>query len=462
MSRARGNRERGVRISAAAAGTMLACAVLGLAAILAGAARAESIVLAGATIHPVSGPVIENAMLVMRDGKIEAVGTRLNVPPGARVVPCDGRHVYPGMISALSVLGLTEVGSVTGTNDWQETGNVNPNVRAEVQINPESDLLPVTRVNGITSALIVPRGGAIAGTSALVHLDGWTEEDMTIRAPVGLHVIWPAMSPVRAWWETRSEEEQRRSRDAMLDSLMRAFDDARAYWKARDAESRSGVPRHDRDVKWEALGKALRGEIPVLIHASALNQIRAALRFVDEQKFPKVVLVGGDDAWRVADEIKSRNIAVICGPTLELPSRREEPYDEAMALPAKLAAAGVRFCISDGGGPFTAPNARNLPYHASMAAAYGLAKEEALKSVTLYPAQILGVGDKLGSLEPGKIADVIVTNGDPLEIATTVEQVYIAGKAVSMETRQTRLFHKYDERPRGEKARTHTMRPVGG
>jgi len=450
------------RANRSLAGLALACGAIALGAAAPGAARAETIVLAGGTVHPVSGPVIENGMVVMRDGKIEAVGTRLAVPPGAKVVPCEGRHVYPGMISALSVLGLTEVGSVVGTNDWQETGNVNPNVRAEVQINPESDLLPVTRVNGITSALVVPRGGAIAGTSALIHLDGWTEEDMTVRAPVGLHVIWPAMTPVRAWWETRSEEEQRRSRDAMIDSLKLAFDDARAYWKAREAESRDGVPRHDRDVKWEALGKALRGEIPVLIHASALNQIRAALRFVDEEKLPKVVLVGGDDAWRVADEIKRRNIAVICGATLELPPRRDEPYDDAMALPGKLAAAGVRFCISDGGGPFTAPNARNLPYHASMAAAYGLPKEEALKGVTLYPAQILGVADKLGSLEPGKIADVIVTNGDPLEIVTTVEQVYIAGKAVSMETRQTRLFHKYDERPRGAKARTHTMRPAGG
>jgi imidazolonepropionase-like amidohydrolase len=439
----------------------LACA-LAPGAVRTPAARAETIVLAGGTVHPVSGPAIENGMVVMRDGKITAVGTRLDVPPGATVVSCDGRHVYPGLISPLSVLGLTEVGSVTGTNDWQEIGNYNPNVRAEVQINPESELLPVTRVNGITSALIVPRGGAIAGTSALVHLDGWTEEDMTVRAPVGLHVIWPAMSPVRAWWETRSEEEQRRTRDATIDSLKRAFDDARAYWTARAAEGKQGVPRHDRDVRWEAMGRALKGEIPVLIHASALNQIRAALRFVDEQRLPKVVLVGGDDAWRVADEIKRRDIAVICSGTLELPSRRDGPYDEAFALPAKLAAAGVRFCISDGGGPFTAPNARNLPYHAAMAAAFGLPKEEALKGVTLYVAQILGLGDRLGTLEPGKIADVIVTNGDPLEIATTVEQVYIAGRATSMETRHTRLFQKYDARPRGPKARKTTMRPAGG
>ena len=440
---------------------VLACGALVCAA-AAHAAAGEAIVLAGGTVHPVNAPAIENGMVVMRNGKIEAVGLKLVAPAGATVVSCTGRHVYPGMISALSVLGLTEVGSVAGTNDWQETGSVNPDVRAEVQVNPESDLLPVTRVNGVTSALIVPRGGVIAGTSALIQLDGWTEEDMTVRAPVGLHVIWPPMTPVHAWWETRSDEEQRRARDAALDSLLRAFDDARAYWKARDAEGKGGTPRHDRDVKWDALGKALQGEIPVLIHASALNQIRAALRFVDEQKFPKVVLVGGDDAWRVADELKARNIAVICGGTLELPTRRDEPYDEAMALPAKLAAAGVRFCISDGGGPFTAPNARNLPYHAAMAAAYGLPKEEALKGVTLYAAQVLGVADRLGSLEPGKIADVIVTNGDPLEIATQVEQVYIAGKAVEMETRQTRLFHKYDARPRGANARKHTTKAAGG
>jgi imidazolonepropionase-like amidohydrolase len=427
-----------------------------LAAALAGTygtPLAASLALTGATVHPVSGPDLEDATVVVVDGKIAAVGRNLALPADAQIVSCTGKHLYPGFVSALSMLGLTEVSSVAGTNDWQEAGTTNPDIRAEVGVNPESELLPVTEANGVTSALIAGRGGAISGTSAVMHLAGWTREDMTLRAPAGLHVQWPNMTPVHAFFETRTDEQQAKDRDQAIDNIRRAFDDARAYWKARDAEGKSGVPRHDRDVKWDAMGRALRGEIPVLFHASALNQIRAALRFADEQKLPRVILVGGSDAWRVADELKARDIAVIAAPTLAVPRRRYEPYDEAYTLPAKLAAAGVRYCVSDGGTPFEAMNTRNLPYHAAMAAAFGLSREEALKSVTLYPAQILGVADQVGSIEPGKVADLILTDGDPLEIATHVEQVWVAGKPISMESRQTRLFEKYDARPRGPKAR---------
>ena len=201
------------------------------------------------------------------------------------------------------------------------------------------------------------------------------------------------------------------------------------------------------------MDKALQGEIPIFFHLSALNQIHAVLRFVDQEKLKNVVLVDAYDAWRTADELKRRDIAVIAGPVLGLPRRSYEPYDQAMTLPARLHAAGVRFCISDGGGAGGAMNARNLPHHAAMAAAYGLPRDEALKAITLYPAQILGVADRLGSIEPGKIADLVVADGDPLEITTQVEQVYIGGKPISMETRHTRLFAKYDGRPRGPKAR---------
>ncbi len=415
---------------------------------------AAPIALAGGTVHTVSGPTLENATVVIDNGRIVAVGTGIAPPAGATIVPCAGKHVWPGFVSALTALGLTEVSSVRGTNDLAETGNINPNIRAEVAINPESDLIPVTRVNGVTSALVVPRGspitGAIAGTSALIHLDGWTHEDMTLRAPVALHVLWPPMGISRGFFETRSEEEQKKQREQSLRDIRNAFDDARSYWKAHAAEGRTGVPRHDQDVKWDAMGRALRGEIPVVFHCAALNQIEAVLKFVDEQQLGNVILADAYDSWRVADDLKRRDIAVITGATLQLPRRSYEAYDYGMSLPAKLFAAGVRFCISDGGGT---SNARNLPYHAAMAAAFGLPREEALRAVTLYPAQILGAGDRLGSVEPGKDADLVIGDGDPLEITTHVEQVYIAGKAISMETRQTRLFKKYDGRPRGPMAR---------
>jgi imidazolonepropionase-like amidohydrolase len=418
-----------------------------------GPAAAETIALVGGTVHTVSGPTIAGGTVLVRDGRIEAVGTGVNVPAGATVVSCRDQQVWPGMVSANTVLGLTEVESVAGTQDNTETGSVNPNIRAEVEINPESEILAVTRVNGVTSALAIPRGTGVTGTSALIHLDGWTWEDMTVRAPVGLHVVWPNMSPVRAFFENRSDEEQRKARDEAVAAIRKSFDDARAYEKALAAEGQAGIPRHDRDVKWDAMRKAVRGELPVFFHASALNQIRAVLDFVDQQQLKNVVLVGGYDAGWVADELKARDIAVICEPTLAVPRRRWEPYDASYTLPARMAAAGVRWCISDGGAGFTAMNARNLPYHAAMAAAFGLPRDEALKGVTLYPAQILGAGDREGSIEAGKIADLVVTNGDLLDPATTVEQVYIAGKAISMENRQTRLFKKYDAKPRGAKAR---------
>ncbi len=431
--------------------TELAAAIAAL--VLCGTASAETLALVGGTVHTVSGPTLKNGTVVIENGRITAVGAGLAPPAGARVIQVSGKHVYPGLIASNSVLGLTEIESVRGTNDYQETGDINPNIRSEVQINPDSDLLPVARVNGVTSALIVPQGGALSGTSALIHLDGWTAEDMTVRAPIALHINWPNMTPVRSRFNPVSDEDQKKARDLAIENLKKAFGDARAYWQAHDAEGRAGIPRHDRDVKWDAMARALKGEIPVIIRAGALNQIRAALRFVDEEKLPRVILMDGDDAWRIPDEINARHIAVITDGTLGVPRHRFDAYDENFSVPAKLLAAGIPFCISDGGSTFGAMNARNLAYNAGMAAAFGLPRDEALRSITLSPAQILGVSDRLGSIEPGKNADLMVTDGDPLEITTRVEQVWIAGKLMPMENRQSRLFEKYDHRPRGPKAR---------
>ena len=225
---------------------------------------------------------------------------------------------------------------------------------------------------------------------------------------------------------------------------------AGADWKGRDAEKSPGIPRHAADVTWAAMGKVLRGESPVYIEAETVAQIRAALKFADEQGLKRLIIGGGNDAWRLADELKARDIPVVVGGTQALPRRRSDSYDDAFMLPSRLAAAGVRFCIATGDGP---ANVRNLPHHAGLAAGFGLDPNEALKSVTLYPAQILGVGDQVGSLEVGKWADIQVTDGDPLLQSTKCLQVILAGRVIPMDDRQIRLFKKYDSRPRGEMAR---------
>ncbi len=427
--------------------------VLALVSFGASFARAEVLALAGGTVHPVSGPAIANGTVLVEGTRITGVGAGLAVPAGARVVDCTGKHVYPGFVHANTTLGLHEVSTIQGADDTQEAGNVNPNQRAEVMYNPDSDFLAVARLNGITSVLSVPGGGSVRGTSALMHLSGWTQEDIAVRAPVALHVQWPNMTPVRAFFETRSDAEQAKARDEALRVISDAFDDARAYGKARDAEKGAGVPRHDGDVRWDGMRKVLRGEIPVVFHCDGLNQINAVLKFCDTQKLTKVVLLGGHDSWRVADELKRRDIAVIVAGVLSMPRRGDEAYDAAFTVAGKLARAGVRFCIADEGGSFSAAMARNLPQHAAMASAFGLDRDEALRAVTLYPARILGAGDRVGSIEVGKLADLQVTDGDPLEVATHCEQVVLNGQLMPMESRQTQLFRKYDGRPRGAKAR---------
>jgi imidazolonepropionase-like amidohydrolase len=411
------------------------------------AGEESSIALVGATVHTADGPPLESATIVIRGDRIAAVG-KVEPPAGAEIVDLTGRHVAPGYVSANTVLGLTEISAVDMTNDFQETGDLNPNARAEVAVNPDSELIPVARVNGVTSALVVPRGGDISGTSALIGLDGWTYEDLTRRAPVGLHVVWPRMTPQEGGFRPEPVEEQEKARDEAVERLSEAFATARAYWKARRAETEPGVPRHDRDVRWEAMGPALAGEIPVFVHASAENELRAALAFLVEQDIPKAVIVGGADAEAVADELKRRDIPVIIGATLRNPGRDSDPYDRAFTLPARLRAAGVRFCIADSGGSMEAANARNLPYHAAMAAAFGLSPEDALRAITRDAASILGVEEDVGSIQPGRLADLIVTDGHPLEITSSVEQVYISGRAIPMESRHTRLFERWRSRPR--------------
>jgi len=397
------------------------------------------IALIGGTIHTISGATIEDGIVLFESGRITAVGREVQLPPGTEQIDVRGKHIYPGFIAAATILGLTEIGAVRATRDYAEVGEINPNVRAETAINPDSELLPVARANGITLAQSIPTGGLIAGLSALIMLDGWTWEDMTIKAPVGLHVRWPSMRIIRAPWMTQSPKEQKKRRDEQIRKIKEAFAAARAYMKAKEAESQKGVPYHDTDLRWEAMIPALKKEIPVFVHANDIQQIEAAVDWATEEDL-RMVLVGGRDAWRVADLLKEKNIPVIITGTHTLPMRRWEPYDTPFTNPLKLYEAGVKFCIAGTG---NAANERNLPYHAATAVAYGLPKEEALKAITLYPAEILGVADRVGSIEVGKDATLIVTNGDPLEIPTQVEMEFIQGRKIDLSSRHTQLYAKY-------------------
>lgn len=432
------------RLIAILAGSLL---VSGIASAAPSAkASASPVLLEHATLHTVSHGVVENGSLLIEGGRIAALGPGIAAPAGATRIDLAGLHVYPGYIAANSVLGLTEIGAVRSTNDMSEVGPVNPNVRALVAINPDSTLFGVARANGVLSALVIPRAGnhgLIAGQSALIQLDGWTAEDMAIKDPVGIHLFWPSVE-VPEWLPDEMAEKRREQNKKQAALLEQAMRDARAF-AAADAAGTVDTP----DLRWKAMLPVLRGDLPLIVHAGGVLQIRDALAFLDRHHIDKAILVGGRDAWRVADELARRNIPVILQSANNLPARRWEAYDTPFRHAARLAKAGVRFAIANDGGTMDAANARNLPYQAARYAAYGLGKQAALRAITLAPAEILGVADRLGSLDIGKDATLFVADGPALEIPSNVVRAWIAGHEIDLENRQTRLRDKYQRKYQG-------------
>jgi imidazolonepropionase-like amidohydrolase len=398
------------------------------------------------TLHPASGAAFEHAAVVVEGNKITNVvrlnpNKKISWPQDAQFIECKGMHLYPGMIDAGTVLGLTELGSTKESHDFAEGGDFQPDLRASTAINPDSELIPVTRANGVTTVVTRPIGGIVAGQGALINLAGWTPREMTLVDPLALHVEFPTTAPtfggdpnapmvMRAIARKQREEKLKRLRDLFRQAI--AHDEAR--------KESSDYPSHPR---LEALVPYARGQKPVIIQAGRKQEILDALKLADELKL-KVVLSGALDAWKVADELKKRDVAVILGPIMAMPLEGYDPYDAPFACAAKLHQAGVRFCIRSGGGA----NTRNLPYEAAMAAAYGLPPEEALKAVTLYPAQILGVAEQLGSIEQGKRANLVLTNGDLLQASTQVLAVMIDGRPLEPTSKHTRLYERYRERLR--------------
>ncbi|MEK6325212.1 MAG: amidohydrolase family protein [Acidobacteriota bacterium] len=402
-----------------------------------------------ARIITVTGPVIENGTVVITNGKIAAVGANASVPSGAKVIEGRGLSVYPGMIDADTEIGLTEIGSVAGSVDTNEIGDNNANIHVDVAINTDSSHIAVTRVNGITTALTAPRGGLIAGQSAILNLDGWTPREMVLKSPVAMHLNWPGggggggRGEFGGFGQQRSVTELRREQDRQIESLKKILRDAAAYGDAKDARAKDpSLPKQGVDLKLEALIPVVRGQMPVVINVSLERDIKAAIAFVGEMKL-KAIISGGIEAYKVADQLKAKNIPVIVGPVLRMPVSEDDPYDAAFSNAGLLSKAGVKIAFQTNDSAYS----RNLPYHAGMAAAFGLPKEEALKAVTIYPAEIFGVADLVGSIEQGKIANLLVTDGDPLEIRTQIKHVFINGRDIPLTSRHTELYEKYKARP---------------
>ncbi|MCA9065156.1 MAG: hypothetical protein KDA96_18935, partial [Planctomycetaceae bacterium] len=362
-----------------------------------GAPQRKPIALINGVIHPISGPPINEGTLIFVDGRISEIGTRMKPPSGSDIIDLKGQHVYPGMIEAHSTLGLTEIGSVRATHDFAETGSLNPNVRANVSVNPDSELIPVTRANGVLIALSAPSGGLISGQASVMQLDGWTYEQMTLKAAAAMVVNWPIMTPASMRGAGPDADQQNQTRNSQLTRIRELFEEARAWRIARKANpTGSAADGQAYDIRLDSMGPVLDRTIPLLVVADRADQIQSAVAFAAEQNV-RLVIFGGADAAECAELLKQYDVPVIVEAVHKTPLRRHEDYDAAYTLPSRLRAAGIRFCIS-GSGRSESWNCRNLPYHAATAVAYGLPYEDAVRAVTIFPAQILGIEDRVGSL----------------------------------------------------------------
>jgi imidazolonepropionase-like amidohydrolase len=406
-----------------------------------GAPQTRPIALVGGKVHPVSSADIEEGTVLFENGKITAVGGDVKLPEGAERIDVKGKHVYPGLFDADTELGLVEIQAVRATVDYSETGSINPNVRAQAAFNPDSELIPVTRSGGVLTAVSAPLGGLIAGRGAVMRMDGWTWEQMTLRGEVMMYVNWPSMAETYTW-RLDDPVSVEKSRASTIDKLTTVFADARAYRTLRRARMEQKAAPPDFDARWEAMIPVLDGKTPLAVRADDVRQIQSAVAFAKKEGL-KLVIIGGYDAPACAELLKRENVPVIVKGVNRLPRYRNDAYDAAYSVPARLHASGVKFCISAND---RMANTRNLPHHAAQAAAFGLPLDAALKSITLAPAEILGVADRLGSLEKGKAATIIVADGDILEIASSVTAAFIDGRKVDLTDRHKQLYAKYKQK----------------
>lgn len=400
--------------------------------------------ITNARIETVTNGTIENGTVVIRDGAIEAVGAGVSAPADAVVIDATGHTVYPGLIDGGTRLGLAEIGAVAVTIDTDEIGDVTPQVEALTAVNPSSTHIPVTRVEGVTHAVTVPQGGLLPGTAALIHLVGYSPDQM-FAGSRAIVVNFP-QSGRRGRWDRRTDEAIAKATEEAMKKLNDVWDEAVAYARidsARTASGSSAAMPYQPEAA--ALLPVLRGEMLLMVEANAAADIRAALEWI-EDKNVRAVLTGAAEGWRLADEIAEAGVPVITGPVTGLPTRGSDRYSRAYENAALLHAAGVEVALRTN----EAENVRNLPFQAGFAAAYGarhgFTREDALASVTIVPARILGVADRIGSIEVGKRASLFVATGDALEPSTQVTHLFIEGVRVPIDSRHIRLYEEYLDR----------------
>lgn len=408
----------------------------------------------GAMLHTVAGGVIEDGTIVIRDGRIIAVGRDVEIPADAEIIEGEGKHVFPGMIDAFSSLGLTEIGAVAVTNDASELGRWNPHLNAHTAIHPASEHIPVARANGITHTMAAPGGGGrfgggggsgIQGQATLIHLDGWTVEEMEIEKTAAMVIGWPTLSTGGGRFfgfggggGGRSFRQARERFDEQVEEMDSWFVAAEHYRQA----VASGSDRVPRNIQLEHLSRVLDRGMKVIVRANGWREIESAIGFAEKWNLD-LVIAGGNGAREIAGTLAEKDIPVILGPVQRLPQGEDTAYDDPNTLPGVLHDAGVEIAFAT----FNSSDSRTLPYEAANSVSWGLPKDAALEAVTLAPARVLGVDDRLGSLEVGKVGNLIITDGDPLEITTQIEWVFIKGVPSDLDNKHRSLWEKYDNRP---------------
>lgn len=394
--------------------------------------------ITGGTVHAGNGEVFENATIEVSHGKIVRVGKDLPIPQDdVRVYNAKGKQVYPGLILPLSDLGLKEIsGSVRGTNDYRELGDYNPNIRSIVAYNTASVMINILKANGILLASTVPQGGLISGSSSVVQLDAWNWEDAAYAIDNGLHVHLPVFQSSQNPFFTTSAEN---SPENITQRALEKTEEIKSFFRQAKAYLQDSL-HESTNLKMEAVKNLFTRKQKLLIHASQVKQMLVAIDFAKEFGFD-VVIAGGEESWQIAPLLKKNNISVILNATHDLPAAADSDYDQPYKTPALLQKAGVLFALND-----DANNARyrNLPFNAGTAAAFGLSKEEALSAITLNAAKILGIDDRTGSIEVGKDANILICEGDILDMRSSIiTHAFIQGRQVDLSNKQTQLNERY-------------------